>query len=448
MDLQSLRLKIKRGEIDTVIVGCPDVFGRLVGKRFTGQFFLEHVLGHSTHGCSYLLTVDIEMEPMTGFKLANWEKGFGDFEMRPDLSTLRLIPWQSATALVLCDLRQHGGKPVAEAPRTLLQHQVDLLARKKLTCQIASELEFFLFDNSYHDAFTGGYRNLTPSSDYRIDYHTLQPARDEPLFRSIRNQMLGAEVPVESSKGEWGRGQHEINFIHTEPVAMADRHVLFKQGVKEIAAQQSRAVSFMAKPSMTEPGSSCHIHASLWQSGRNGFWDLRKKTGSTVFRQFLGGLMKYSRELCYFFAPTINAYKRYQSASWAPTKLAWSHDNRTVGFRVVGEGKSFRIENRMPGADANPYLAFAATIIAGMAGIAEDLDCGPDYEGNAYVDPALPSLPKTLREAADLLDQSPLARRAFSDEVVDFYVHTARLEVAAFDNAVTDWERVRYFERI
>jgi len=448
MDLQSLRLKIKRGEIDTVIVSCPDVFGRLVGKRFTGQFFLENVLGHSTHGCSYLLTVDIEMEPMTGFKLANWEKGFGDFEMRPDLSSLRLLPWQPAAALVLCDLRQHGGKPVAEAPRTLLQRQVDLLAGKKLTCQIASELEFFLFNNTYHDAFTGGYRDLTPSSDYRIDYHTMQPARDEPLFRSIRNQMLGAEVPVESSKGEWGRGQHEINFIHTEPVPMGDQHVLFKQGVKEIAAQQGRAVSFMAKPSMTEPGSSCHIHASLWQKGRNVFWGSRKKAGSTLFHHFLGGLMKYSRELCYFFAPTINAYKRYQSASWAPTKLAWSHDNRTVGFRVVGEGKSFRIENRMPGADANPYLAFAATIIAGMAGIEEGLDCGPDYEGNAYVDPNLPSLPKTLREAADFLDQSRLARRALSDEVVDFYVHTARLEVAAFDNAVTDWERVRYFERI
>jgi glutamine synthetase len=448
MDLQSLKTKIKSGEIDTVIVGCPDVFGRLVGKRFTGQFFLENVLAHGTHGCSYLLTVDIEMEPMTGFKLANWEKGFGDFEMRPDVSTLRLLPWQPATALVLCDLRQHGGQPVAEAPRTLLQSQVDLLASKRLTCQIASELEFFLFNNTYHDAFAGGYRDLAPSSDYRIDYHTLQPTRDETLFRSIRNLMLGAEVPVESSKGEWGRGQHEINFIYTEPIPMADRHVLFKQGVKEIAAQHGKAVSFMAKPSMTEPGSSCHIHASLWQGGRNLLWDARKKTGSPIFRQFLGGLMKYSRELCYFFAPTINAYKRYQSASWAPTKLAWSHDNRTVGFRVVGQDKSFRIENRMPGADANPYLAFAATIIAGLAGMEERLDCGEIYEGNAYVDPALPSLPKTLREAADLLDQSHLVRRALGDDVVDFYVHTARLEVAAFDNSVTDWERHRYFERI
>lgn len=448
MKLETLKTKIKSGKIDTVIVGFPDVFGRLIGKRFTGQFFLQNVLGHGTHGCSYLLTVDIEMEPMTGFKLANWEKGFGDFEMRPDISTLRLLPWQPATALVLCDLRQHGGEPVEEAPRTILQRQVQLLDRKKLICQMASELEFFLFNNTYHDAFTSGYRDLTPSSDYRIDYHLMQPARDETLFRSMRNLMLAAEVPVESSKGEWGRGQHEINFIYTQPLPMADMHVVFKQGVKEIAAQQGKAVSFMPKPSVSEPGSSCHIHASLWQNGKNLLWDPRKKTGSPVFRQFLGGLMKYSRELCYFFAPTINAYKRYQSASWAPTKLAWSDDNRTVGFRVVGEDKSFRIENRMPGADANPYLAFAATLIAGMAGIEEGLDSGEKYEGNAYVDAALPSLPKTLHEAAALLDQSRLARRALGDAVVDFYVHTARLEVAAFDNSVTDWERVRYFERI
>ncbi len=448
MNLQDLKTKIKSGLIDTVIVGFPDVFGRVVGKRFTGQCFLETVLGHGTHACSYLLTVDIEMEPMEGFKLANWEKGFGDFEMRPDLSTLRLLPWLPATALVLCDLLQPDGKPVDEAPRTLLQRQVELLARKKFTCQIASELEFFLFNDTYHEAFTKNYLGLAPSSDYRIDYHTLQPGRDEPLFRSMRNLMLAAEVPVESSKGEFGRGQHEINFIYTEPIAMADGHVIFKQGVKEIAAQQGKSVSFMPKPFVHEPGSSCHIHTSLWQNGRNVFWDTRKKTGSKIFRQFLGGLLKYSRELCCFFAPTINAYKRYQSASWAPTKLAWSDDNRTAGFRIVGEDKSFRIENRMPGADANPYLAFVATIMAGMAGIEEGLDSGGKYEGNAYVDTALPSLPRTLREATELLNGSRLARKALSDAVVDFYVHTARVEVAAFDNVVTDWERARYFERI
>ena len=448
MNLQSFKLKIRRGEIDTVIVAVPDVFGRLVGKRVTGQFFLDCVADHGTHGCNYLLTVDIEMEPMSGFKLANWEKGFGDFALRPDLSTLRILPWLPATALVLCDFRQPNGKPVEEAPRAVLRRQVDSLSQKRLICNIASELEFFLFHASYHDAFLADYRNLTPSSDYRIDYHTMQPARDEALFRSLRNGMAAAGVPVESSKGEWGRGQHEINFTYAQPVPMADMHTLFKQGAREMAAQHDQAITFMAKPSATEPGNSCHIHASLWQGGKNLFWNAGKSAGSKLFRQFLGGLMKYSRELGYFFAPTINAYKRYQPASWAPTKLAWAFDNRTVGFRVVGHGPSFRIENRMPGADANPYLAFAATLAAGMAGVEEQLDCGEQYEGNAYVDAELPGLPKTLREAADLLDRSQLARRSLGDAVVDFYAHTARLEVRAFDNAVTDWERHRYFERI
>ena len=448
MTLQNLSAKIKRNEIDTVILAFPDVFGRLVGKRCTGKFFLDQAAHHGTHACNYLLTVDIEMEPMTGFKLANWEKGFGDFEMRPDLSTLRELPWQPGTALVICDFLHANGELVEEAPRTVLRRQVEALTRKQLTCGIASELEFYLFNQSYHDAYLTGYRDLKPSSDYRIDYHTMQPARDEELFRAIRNLMMEAGVPVENSKGEWGRGQHEINLTYAEPIVMADRHTLFKQGTREIAAQQEKAITFMAKPSMNEAGNSCHIHASLWRGKRNLFWDSSRAEGSKMYRQFLGGLMKYSRELCYFFAPTINAYKRYQSASWAPTKLAWAHDNRTVGFRVVGHGNSFRVENRMPGADANPYLAFAATLAAGMAGVAEKLDCGECYEGNAYVDEKLPGLPKTLGEAAELLDRSKLARATFSDAVVDFYVHTARLEIQAFDNAVTDWEKQRYFERI
>jgi glutamine synthetase len=296
--------------------------------------------------------------------------------------------------------------------------------------------------------FVTDYRNLVPSSDYRIDYHTMQPTRDEPILRAVRNGMGAAGVPVESSKGEWGRGQHEVNFVYDQPVPMADMHVVFKQGMKEIAAQYGKAVTFMPKLAASEVGSSCHIHLSLWRGGRNAFWDAKAKAGSALFRQFLGGLMKYSPELCYFFAPTINSYKRYQAASWAPTKMAWSHDNRTVGFRVVGQGDSFRIENRMPGADANPYLAFAAMLAAGLAGVEEQLDCGKDYCGNAYVDAKLRALPRTLREAALLLDQSKLARGAFGDPVVNFYVHTARLEVQAFDDAVTDWERTRYFERI
>ncbi len=442
MDISQLTAKTEAGEIDTVIAAFPDVFGRLMGKRFTAPFFLQSVAKGGTHGCNYLLTVDLEMEPMDGFKLANWDAGFGDFEWRPDLNTLRPVPWQPGAALVLCDLRHHEGRPVEEAPRRVLQRQVDLLAGKNMVCNIASELEFFLFNTSYHDAFAADYRNLAASSDYRIDYHTMQPARDEAIFRAARNQLLAAGVAVESSKGEWGRGQHEINFTYAEPPAMADMHTVFKQGIKEIFAAQGRAVSFMPKYKETEPGNSCHIHASVWREGGNLFRD------GAFFRRFLGGLMKYSGELCYFFAPTINAYKRYQPGSWAPTKRVWSPDNRTAGFRVAGHGDSLRIENRMPGGDANPYLAFAATLAAGMAGVEEDLDCGAPYQGNAYADASLPALPKTLREAADLLEKSELARKAFGAEVIEFYAHTARLEVEAFDNAVTDWERRRYFERI
>jgi glutamine synthetase len=276
----------------------------------------------------------------------------------------------------------------------------------------------------------------------------MQPARDETLFRSVRNMMSAAGVPVESSKGEWGRGQHEVNFIYDEPLEMADLHVVFKQGIKEIAAQQNRAITFMAKPSMSEAGNSCHIHCSLWRDGANCFWDADSKKQTPLFRQFLGGLLKYSPELCYFFGPTINSYKRYQPGSWAPTKMAWSRDNRTVGFRVVGQGNGFRIENRMPGADANPYVAFAATLAAGLAGIREKLDCADEYRGNAYVDPSLAALPSSLHDAVETFRASKLAKEAFGENVVEFYAHTGELEVHAFNNSVTDWEKIRYFERI
>jgi len=448
MNFAELRAKVKRGEIDTVIVAIPDVFGRLVGKRFAAPFFLSSVAEHGTHGCNYLLTVNIEMDPMDGFKVANWESGFGDFLMAPDESTLRFLPWQPGAALIICDFARESGALVAEAPRSVLRRQIEALGKLGHVCKIASELEFYLFNNSYPEAFTAGYRNLTPASDYRIDYHTMQPARDEGLFRAVRNMMSAARVPVESSKGEWGRGQHEINFVYSEPLEVADLHTVFKQGIKEIAAQQNRSITFMAKPSMSEPGNSCHIHCSLWKGGRNLFWDAKTKGPSRLFRQFLGGLIKYSPELCYFLGPTINAYKRYQPGSWAPTKMAWSHDNRTVGFRVVGHGNSFRIENRMPGADANPYLAFAATIAAGMQGIKENLDCGEEYHGNAYIDPALPALPCSLAESVARLRSSALAMAAFGAEVVEFYAHTGALEVEAFSNSVTDWEKSRYFERI
>jgi glutamine synthetase len=443
-----LKAQVKSGAIDTVLVAFPDPFGRLVGKRFRADYFLDSVASQGTHGCSYLLTVNLDMDPLDGFKVANWDTGFGDFAFRPDLSTLRVLPWQQGAALVICDLAKHDGSLVAEAPRSVLKRQLDLLAAKGLSCYCASELEFYLFNQSYHSAFTGGYRDLQPASDYRIDYHLMQPTRDEPLMRAIRNGMTAARVPIESSKGEWGRGQHEINFSYAEPLAMADMHVLFKQGVKEITEQQGKAVTFMAKYSPAEAGSSCHIHISLWKGGRNIFWDAKHHAASKVERQFLAGLMKYSPELCLFGAPTINSYKRFQPGSWAPTRMAWATDNRTVGFRVVGHGKAFRIENRMPGADANPYLAFAAMIAAGLAGVEERLDCGDEYPGNAYIDPKLARLPGSLRDAVDLLDRSKFARAAFGDPVVDFYAHHARIEQQAFSDAVTDWEKIRYFERI
>lgn len=448
MTLETLKQKIRAGEIDTIIVAFPDVFGRLVGKRLTAHYFLDSVAKHGTHGCNYLLTVNMEMDPVAGFKLANWDKGFGDFELRPDLSTLRPLPWQSATALILCDLFHHGGKPVAEAPRNVLRAQLERLAQAGFHCKIASELEFYLFNTPFHDAFTANYSALPPSSDYRIDYHTMQPTRDEAIMRALRNSMDAADVPVESSKGEWGKGQHEVNFIYDAPLVMADRHTVFKQGSKEIADLHGKSLTYMAKYSATDAGSSCHIHISIWKGRQSVFWDAKERKGSKIFRHFLGGLMKYSPELCYFYAPTINAYKRYQAASWAPTRMAWAFDNRTVGFRVVGEGDALRIENRMPGADANPYLAFSAMIAAGLAGMSEKIDCGEVYQGNAYVDEKLAALPRSLRDATQSLADSKLARKAFGDAVVEFYAHTGEAEVQAYADAVTDWERVRYFERI
>jgi len=466
MNFQTLKPLIRSGSIDTVLLALPDPFGRLVGKRFRGEVFLDSVATHGTHGCNYLLTVNLDMDPLDGFKVASWEAGFGDFKLRPDLGTIRVLPWQAGAALVICDHVRAEGSLVAEAPRSVLRRQLEFLKQRRLTCFCSSELEFYLFNQTYHSASASGYRDLQPSSDYRIDYHLMQPTRDEPLMRAIRNGMTGADVPIESSKGEWSRGQHEINFIYSEPLLMADRHALFKHGVKEIADQHGKAVSFMAKYAPTEAGNSCHIHLSLSSGGRNLFWNVGDKSaragranrpghdsrtasmGSTLFRQFLGGLLKYSPELCLFFAPTINSYKRYQAGSWAPTRMAWAFDNRTVGFRVVGEGESFRIENRMPGADANPYLAFSAMLAAGMAGIEERLEAGAEYTGNAYVDTKLERLPASLRDAADLFEKSKLARAAFGEDVVDFYVHHARLENEAFNNTVTDWEKLRYFERI
>jgi glutamine synthetase len=400
--------------------------------------------------CNYLLTVDIEMNPLPGFKLASWDQGYGDFHATVDLNTLRPVPWQEGTAIVLCDLVHERGGPVEEAPRRVLARQLERLAERNQSAYMGSELECYLFNESYPGAAEKAYRDLAQASDYLIDYHVLQPGRDEEVLRHIRNAMSAAGVEVEGTKGEWGKGQHEINLLYAEAMEMADRHVLFKNGVKEIAGLHDRAITFMAKFDAEQAGNSFHLHSSLWDADgkQNLFFTPGKDRPTDLFRHFLGGMMKYCRELTYFFAPTVNAYKRYQAESWAPTSLVWAHDNRTVGFRVVGHGHGMRVENRTPGADANPYLAFAATLAAGLRGVDEQLDCGEAYTGNAYADPALPRLPKSLEEAADLLEASELARDAFGDDVIAFYVHTARAEADAFRNAVTDWERHRYFERL
>jgi len=433
-----------------VMVGFPDVYGRLIGKRVTLDHFLSTVAGHGTHACSYLLTVDIEMTPLPGFGLANWDRGYGDLCLKPDLTTLRPVPWLDGTAVVLCNLAHPDGRPVAEAPRQVLARALEPLRQAGLTACMGSELEFFLFRDTYDRAAARRFQRLRPASDYLIDYHLLQPSRDEDVLRRIRCEMNAARIPIECSKGEWGRGQHEVNLAYADATEMADRHVLYKTGVKEIAVQQGRAVTFMAKWSATEAGSSFHLHTSLWDQScrQNLFWDEARGAESRLFRGFLGGLLAYSRELAYFFAPTVNSYKRYQASSWAPTRIVWARDNRTCGLRVVGAGAALRIENRMPGADANPYLAYAATVIAGWRGVEEGLDCGEPFAGNAYLDTKSPRLPASLGEATELLAGSALARQALGAEVHEFYLQNARQETGAYRAAVTDWERARYFEQI
>ena len=437
-------------QVDTVIVAFPDVFGRLLGKRMTADFFVDETVSSGIHACNYLLTVDLEMNPLPGFKLASWDQGYGDFGILLDMSTLRRVPWQEKTAIVLGDLVHESGEPVVEAPRGVLATQVRRLAERGLRPRMGSELEFYLFEGTYHEWGEAGYRRTADAGDYLIDYHILKPGRDEDVLRRLRNEMTAAGIPVECTKGEWGKGQHELNLRFADAMEMADRHVIYKTGTKDIADQEGRCVTFMAKWDGGEAGNSCHVHSSLWDAdgGRNLFWDPDTEAGSTLFRQFLGGLLKYTRELACFFAPTVNSYKRYQHSSWAPTRIVWSGDNRTVGFRIVGHGNGLRIENRMPGADANPYLAFAATLAAGLRGIEEELDCGEPYQGNAYEDEDCPRLPDSLEAAVELLAESEFARTTFGHEVVEFYVHTARLEARAFRAAVTDWERRHYFEQI
>ena len=447
---RELEALIRRGEVDTVLTVFPDGLGRLMGKRVVGRYFLDHVLHDGLHACIYLFTVDMEMEPLPGFRLTSWERGYGDMKLEPDLATWRLVPWLPKTALVFCDVYTEEGKPIEEAPRWVLRRQLERAEKQGLVVKTGSELELYLFKESMDEARAKRYHGLQPVSNYLEDYHILQTSKEEPLVRAIRNHMEAARVPVEFSKGEWGRGQEEINLRYAPALEMADRHVLYKHGVKEIAWAHGCSVTFMAKHDMAAAGSSFHLHSSVWDrhGKKNLFAAQGSRQGTALFQQWVAGQMAMARELAYFYAPTINAYKRYQAGSFAPTRVACGWDNRTCGFRICGEGASFRVENRMPGADANPYLAFAATIAAGLHGIQKKLKCPPFYEGNAYEDASLAQVPKTLREGLDELQRSRVAREAFGDRVVEHYLHHGRLEQQAFDQAVTDWELIRHFERI
>jgi glutamine synthetase len=434
--------ELRDGSTDTVVTAFTDMQGRLMGKRLHVDHFLELTDGgHTVEGCNYLLALEMEMDPVSGYEIASWERGYGDFALAPDLDTLRRIPWLDGTALVLCDVAWHDGSPVAPSPRQVLKSQVERARELGFEPMFGSELEFFLLKETYAEAHAKHYRDLTPSVPYILDYHVLATTYDEPLIRQIRNGMHGAGILVENSKGEAWPGQHEINFRFAEAVAMADNHVIYKNGAKEIAHLNGCSITFMAKPDHTWIGNSCHIHGSLWQDGENAF-----AGESETFRRFLAGWIAGARELAIFLAPTINSYKRYAAGSWAPTTLAWGYDNRTCGFRIVGHGDGLRAETRIPGGDVNPYLAFAALLAAGLHGIEQELELPPPLEGNAYESDA-ERFPSSLREAIAALEAGSLARATLGDAVVDHYLNYARTEQRLFDEVVTCYERERMFER-
>jgi glutamine synthetase len=439
-----MTLEELRGDqsIDTVIMAFTDMQGRLLGKRLHRDFFLEQVEhGHGIEGCNYLLALDMEMEPVPGYAIASWERGYGDFELAPDLGTLRRIPWLEATALVLCDVAWGDGTPVAPSPRQVLRAQVERARSLGFEVMVGSELEFYLLRETYEEAHAKNYRDLTPSVPYILDYHILATSYDEPLMRQIRNGMQGAGIRVETSKGEAWPGQQEINFRYADALTMADNHVVYKNGAKEIAFQNGCSITFMAKPDHTWIGSSCHIHSSLWRGEESAF-----DGESELFGRYLAGQIACARELALFFAPNVNSYKRFAAGSWAPTTLAWGRDNRTCGFRIVGSGPALRVESRIPGGDVNPYLAFAATIAAGLHGVENELELPPPLEGNAYESTA-ERFPSSLREGIAALENGGMARAALGGDVVDHYLNYARTEQDVFDRVVTSWERERLYER-
>lgn len=452
LSLEELTTRAATGEIETVVMVFTDHYGRMMGKRFDAEFFVEHIADYSAHACDYLLTVDMEMEPVAGYEYANWERGYGDFALVPDLNTLRVASWLGPTAMVLCDVRdEHSDELVPVAPRSILQKQLTEARAQGYTARGAGEVEYYIFRDSFRQASDKNYSNLDPLGWYIEDYHILQGTREELLNASVRRHLKNSGVPVENTKGEWGKGQHEINIRYSDILTAADRQSIFKQCLKEVADQLGLSVTFMAKYDAGSAGSSCHLHLSLWEDGDNlfaGTQELGRTRVSDTFRWFLGGWMAHAAEMMVFYAPTVNSYKRYQSASWAPTRLGWSYDNRTAGFRVVGHGGSLRIECRLPGADCNPYLAFAAALASGLDGIENKIAPPAMFEGDVYQAKDLPQVPRTLRDATDLFEQSSFAKQALGEPVVQHYTHFFRSEQEAYDRAVTDWERRRYFERI
>jgi glutamine synthetase len=446
LTVEDLRRQVESGDVDTVLVAITDMQGRLQGKRLHARYFLDVVLEHATEGCNYLLAVDVDMNTVEGYAMSSWSSGYGDFVMQPDLSTLRPVPWQPGTVMVLADLQWEDGSPVVASPRQVLARQTARLADAGMAAYVGTELEFLVFRDTYEHAWTAGYRNLTPANQYNVDYSMLGTARIEPLLRRIRNDMTGAGLVVESAKGECNLGQHEIAFRYDEACRACDGHVIYKNGAKEIAAQEGVALTFMAKFDERE-GNSCHIHCSF--RGTDGSMVMADGAGmSALGKSFVAGQIRYIRELTLLLAPNINSYKRYVEGSFAPTALRWGRDNRTCAFRLVGHGASLRLENRIPGGDVNPYLATAAVIAAGFAGIEEQLELEPAYEGNAYGDPDADHVPTSLAEALDLWRGSDFARRTFGDDVVEHYANMAAVELAAFGRSVTDWERFRGFERL
>jgi glutamine synthetase len=440
--LDELRKAVADGTVDTVLLTIADMEGRLQGKRFTASHFLESVLEHNAEGCNYLLAVDVDMNTVDGYAMSSWARGYGDFVMAPDLSTLRRVPWHDGTALLLADLAWEDGSDVVASPRQILRRQLARLAERGWIATAGTELEFMVFRDSYEDAWRKAYRDLEPANLYNVDYSMLGTARVEPLIRRIRNSMVEAGMRVENSKGECNFGQHEINFRYAEALRTADDHVIYKTGAKEIAAQEGMSITYMAKLDERE-GNSCHIHCSLaHESGGNVFAE-----DDATFRRFIAGQLACLRELTLFFAPHVNSYKRFVEGSFAPTAVAWGEDNRTCSMRVVGHGQGLRVENRLPGADVNPYLALAATIAAGLHGIDSELELEPAFEGNAY-ESDKPKVPHTMHAARDLFADSAVAREAFGEEVVEHYLNRARIELDAYEAVVTDWEKFRGFERL